>query len=108
MIPHQLFIGSVAMVLGALALGASLANYNGLFQLAKMRMLEETVGRGGARLACGLLGCGLIVVGGLIVTGVLPRKTAQRFRRADPQAASYGRAAVANWIFSNPITRDRS
>lgn len=77
MIPHQLFIGSVALILGTLALAASLANHSGLFQLAKMRMLEETVGRSGARLACGLLGCGLIVVGGLIVTGVLPRKVSQ-------------------------------
>ena len=77
MIPHQLFIGSVALVLGVLALGAALANYDGMFQLAKLRMLEETVGRSGARLACGLLGCGLIVVGGLIVTGVLPRKVSQ-------------------------------
>jgi hypothetical protein len=83
MIPHHLFIGSVALVLGTLALGSSLANYNGLFQLAKMRLLEETLGRSGARLACGLLGCGLIVVGGLIVTGVLPRKVSQ----AEPRRA---------------------
>lgn len=77
MIPHNLFIGSVALVLGASALGASLANYGGLFQLAKVRMLEESLGRNGARLACGLLGCGLIILGGLIVTGVLPRKWSQ-------------------------------
>jgi hypothetical protein len=77
MIPHNLLIGSIALVFGAVALGASLANYSGLFQLAKMRLLEESLGRGGARLACGLLGCGLIVVGGLILTGVLPRKWSQ-------------------------------
>jgi hypothetical protein len=77
MIPHNLLIGSVALILGASALGAALANYNGLFQLAKMRMLEQSLGRSRARLACGLLGCGLIVVGGLIVTGVLPRKWSQ-------------------------------
>jgi len=74
MISHNLLIGSVSLVLGAAALGTSLANYNGLFQLAKMRMLEESIGRDRARLACGLLGCGLIVIGGLILTGVLPRK----------------------------------
>jgi hypothetical protein len=77
MIPHNLLIGSVALIFGVLALGASLANYNGLFQLAKMRMLEESIGRGKARVACGLLGCLLIVVGGLILTGVLPRKWSQ-------------------------------
>lgn len=83
MIPHQLFIGSVALTLGALALGAALSNYDRLFQLAKLRMLEEWLGRGGARLACGLLGCSLIVVGGLIITGVLPRKVSQYKPRLD-------------------------
>lgn len=86
MIPHNLLIGSVAVIFGASALGASLADYNGLFRLAKMRMLEESIGRGKARLACGLLGCGLIVVGSLILTGVLPRKWAENNSTHRPKA----------------------
>lgn len=74
MIPHQWFIGSVAVTLGALAVGAALSNYDRFFELSKLRLLEEALGRGGARWTCGLLGCGLIIVGGLIVAGVLPRK----------------------------------
>lgn len=87
--PHQLFIGSVALTLGALALGAALSNYDKLFQLAKLRMLEETFGRGGARWACGLLGCSLIVVGGLIITGVLPRKVSQSEPRRTDNSVAY-------------------
>jgi hypothetical protein len=83
--PQQLLIGGIALALGTAALGAALVNYDGMFQLAMLRMLEEAIGRSGARLACGLLGCGLIVVGGLIVTGVLPRKISQ----ADPRRDSY-------------------
>src|SRR4051812_15548129 len=92
MIPHQWFIGSVALLLGGFALGGALANYDGLFQLSKMRLLEESMGRGGARWACGLLGCGLIVIGGLIVTGVLPRKMSLAEPRpyAPPKRLGYG------------------
>jgi hypothetical protein len=90
MIPHQFLIGGIALVFGALALGAAVANYEGMFQLAKLRMLEDTLGRNGARLACGLLGCSLIVVGGLILTGVLPRRTSQNEKqRAIEKLRSY-------------------
>ena len=74
MFPHQYLVGSVALVLGALALGASVSNHDQLFRLAKLRLLEDLVGRGGARWVCGLLGCSLIVIGTLIVAGWLPRR----------------------------------
>jgi hypothetical protein len=77
MVPHQWLIGGVALIIGSLALGGAVANSDGLFQLAKMRLLQDLLGRSGARWACGALGCGLIVLGGLIVAGVLPRKTSR-------------------------------
>lgn len=77
MAPHQYLIGGVALALGILALGGAITNHASFFQLAKARLLEDLLGRGGARLVCGLLGCGLIVIGGLILTGVLPRRTSQ-------------------------------
>jgi hypothetical protein len=95
MIPHQWFIGGVALALGSLALSAAVANYDGLFQLAKMRMLEESMGRNGARWTCGLLGCGLIVVGGLIVAGVLPRKVSDAKPRGTDRLEAYPTAAMA-------------
>jgi hypothetical protein len=79
MIPHQYLIGGVALTTGILILGGAITNHASFFQLAKARLLEDLLGRNGARIACGLLGCGLIVVGGLIVAGVLPRKTSQLF-----------------------------
>ena len=78
MFPHQYLVGSVALVLGALALAASVSNHDQLFRLAKLRLLEDLVGRGGARWACGLLGCSLIVIGTLIFAGWLPRRVLSR------------------------------
>ncbi len=72
MISHQLLIGGVATGLGLLALAVSLSNYDGFFQLAKLRLLESTLGRSRARLVCAALGCVLIALGGLILAGILP------------------------------------
>jgi hypothetical protein len=80
MLPHQFLIGSVAVVIGALSLAAAITNYDGFFQLAKLRLLEGAFGRSGARWACALFGCGLIVLGGFIFAGWLPRKVPQSQR----------------------------
>ncbi len=62
------------MGIGLLALAVSLSNYEGFFQLAKLRLLENTLGRRGARLVCAALGCVFIALGGLILAGILPRQ----------------------------------
>jgi hypothetical protein len=83
MLPHQYLVGGVALGLGILTLAGAITNHASMFRLAKARMLEDLLGRRGARFVCGLLGCGLIVVGGLILAGVLPRKTSRTLPQQD-------------------------
>ena len=71
---HQFLVGSVACGIGLVSLAAAIQNTEWFFQLAKMRLLQECVGRGTARWICGLLGCGLIALGLCIAAGLLPRK----------------------------------
>lgn len=82
MFPHHYLIGGVALVIGTLAIAAAVTNHDSFFRLAKLRMLENAMGRSGARWACGLIGCALILLGGFIVAGVLPRRMSDASRTA--------------------------
>jgi hypothetical protein len=69
MIHEDLFVGSVAIVIGAFALVAAVLNWDWYYQLDKARWLESWCGRSGMRVFYGLLGIVLIMLGSAIAMG---------------------------------------
>ncbi len=65
------FIGSVAIVLGGVALLSSLFNWEPVYQLRKPHWLEQRLGRSGVRLLFAVGGAALTVLGVAIAAGWL-------------------------------------
>jgi hypothetical protein len=63
---QSLFVGSVALVLGLLAVVAAIHNHDWYFQIPKARWIETRWGRGTARVVYAVLGLVLIIAGILI------------------------------------------
>lgn len=71
---EQWLVGGITTSLGACTAIAAWQNAPWLFELRKVRWLQEVVGRDNARLFCGLGGCGLIAMGICIALGWLPQR----------------------------------
>jgi hypothetical protein len=67
--PQDLFVASAAGGVGGFFLLGALLDAAWLMNLPKPRLLAETLGRTGARLALAALGLLVIAIGGLIATG---------------------------------------
>ncbi|MDX1944480.1 MAG: hypothetical protein SFU86_03665 [Pirellulaceae bacterium] len=68
--PHQdLFVGSVAVILGLSLLAGAVFDGRWLMQLAKPQWLAGSLGKGRARVAIGLVGAALIGIGVSIWSG---------------------------------------
>jgi small neutral amino acid transporter SnatA (MarC family) len=60
---ERLFMTTVAVVLGLLALVAAICNHDVCYRLPKARFIESLWGRNGARIAYALLGLTLLALG---------------------------------------------
>jgi hypothetical protein len=65
------FVGSVALVLGGVALLSSLFNWEPVYQLRKPQWLEQRLGRSGVRLLLAVGGAALAALGAAIAAGWL-------------------------------------
>jgi hypothetical protein len=63
------FVGLAAAALGAFLLLGAVLNAAWLMELRRARILAESLGNTGARVALGLAGVGLIALGGVIASG---------------------------------------
>ena len=70
MLITDLFVGSVAIILGSLVVAAAIFNWQWYYELHKARLVEGFCGRKGARLFFAVLGLGLILLGGAIAGGM--------------------------------------
>ena len=68
----DLFVGSVALVLGIGALVAALFNLEAAFQLPTAQAIENRFGRKGARICFAVLGLLLVGLGCLALIGFAP------------------------------------
>ena len=66
---QDLFVGSVAMIIGLLLLAGAVLDGQWLMQLTKPRLLSESLGKRGTRIVVGLIGAGLIAIGISIAAG---------------------------------------
>jgi len=65
---EQVFVGSVAILLGALAVVAAIHNHDWYFRLRKACWIEKRWGRTAVRIVYALLGIALITLGTGIAT----------------------------------------
>jgi hypothetical protein len=72
---EELFVGFVAVTLGALAAAAAVSNLDWCYRLHKIRWIEARWGRAGARIFYALLGAALIGLGVAIALGFGPNKS---------------------------------
>ena len=70
----DLFVGSVAILLGITGVAAALFNSDASFQIAKARWIERRGGRRAARSVYAIVGLLLIVLGIAIAAGFGPNK----------------------------------
>ena len=78
---EELFVGTVSIVLGVAGLIAAIGNWDGYYQLDKVRWFEAVAGRRWARVAYAVIGTLLIVLGVAIALGFGPNKSsAQTWR----------------------------
>ena len=71
MLDADMFVGSVAMALGAFVASAAIFNWEWYYQLRKPRWVESLWGRTAARIIFAILGLGLMVLGAVIAIGML-------------------------------------
>lgn len=69
---EQAFVGSVAILLGALCAAVGLFEFSWFFRLPKARWFEARWGRRATRILFGLLGLALILLGCYIAMGIPP------------------------------------
>lgn len=71
--PHQdIFVGVVAIVIGAAAFLSGVTNWEPSFRLPKARLLEGQFGRRGSRIFYAAIGLVLIALGAAIIAGFAP------------------------------------
>jgi len=75
MLDTDLFVGSVAIALGAFVASAAIFNWDWYYQLRKPQWVESLWGRTTARIIFAIVGLGLIVLGGVIAIGMLTDPT---------------------------------
>ena len=68
----DIFVGSVALILGTAALIAAMFNLEAVFQLPKAQAIENRFGRKGARICLAVLGLLLVGLGCLVLVGFAP------------------------------------
>ena len=73
--PADMFVGLVAIGLGAIYVVVAAVNWEWYFQLRKARWLEARLGRTGVRCIYALLGVGLISLGLAITMGFSPNSS---------------------------------
>ena len=67
---EQLFVGSVAILVGFFGLVAAIHNHDWYFRLPKARWIEKRLGRTAARVVYAMLGIALVVLGIGIMAGL--------------------------------------
>ena len=75
---EEVFVGLVAIAVGAFAVLAAVLNKDWHYGLGKIRWIEGRFGRAGARAFYALLGAALIVLGVAIALGFSPNKSTGR------------------------------
>ena len=98
---EELFVGCVAVLLGAVGLIAAIANWDPFFQFSKVRWLESIGGRGLARAVFAIVGALLIALGFAIAGGFGPNKSRsprtapapqrRTARRSEPSGCGFDR-----------------
>ncbi|MCO6456855.1 MAG: hypothetical protein J5I93_16275 [Pirellulaceae bacterium] len=71
---QDVFVGSVSIAIGLLALAAAIGNWEVSFQLRAGRWFERRWGRMGARVAYAVLGASLIALGIALAAGFGPNR----------------------------------
>ena len=66
---QDVFVGTVAILIGAALLGAAIGNVAWAFELRKLRWLEAKLGRQKSRAVLGCLGIGMVALGLAIAFG---------------------------------------
>jgi len=97
----DIFVGSVALILGTVFLLAALLNYEAAYQLPKAQAIENRFGRRGARIFYALLGIVLLGLGGAIMAGFAPNvdregRQSGRLPATGLRATSAGKMATAS------------
>ena len=98
--PEELFVGGVAIALGALAVAAAIGNWDRCFQSAKVRWIETLGGRRTARAMYALVGIALIVLGVAIALGFGPNKSRRGVSQTSP------RDTAPELSFDFPVTSE--
>jgi hypothetical protein len=70
---EHIFVGGVAIILGALAVLAAIHNRDWYYQLPKTRWIEQRWGHSAARLFYALVGVALLALGLYVVLGLHQR-----------------------------------
>lgn len=91
----DLFVGSVAMGLGLLAIVAAASNWNACYQLDKVRWLEDQWGRSTLRWVYALVGLILFVLGIAIAAGLGPNVSASSTR------SHQAKGMLSRWSFDS-------
>ena len=73
--PEELFVGSVALVLGVVGVVVAIGNWDACYQFSKVRWIESKGGRRTARAAYAVCGILLIILGIAIALGFGPNRT---------------------------------
>ena len=68
----DIFVGSVALILGAASLSVALFNLEAVFQLPKAEALQKRFGRSGARVCFAVIGLILVALGCVTLAGFAP------------------------------------
>ena len=66
---EDLFVGSVAILLGSLLVGCAITNWSWYYSLRTAQLLERVLGRSGVRIFHALLGLAIIALGVAIARG---------------------------------------
>ena len=71
----DVFVGSIAMIVGAVVASAAIFNWDHFYQLKKAQWVESLWGRRGARFFFAALGLFLIVLGSAIAIGFVTNRS---------------------------------
>ena len=100
MLDADIFVGSVAIVVGAVVVSAAIFNWEWYYQLHKARWIESFCGRSGARAVFAVVGLGLIVLGSAIALGHLSNKdTSSNSERP----RNFGKAIAIAGVFADVV-----
>ena len=72
---EELFVGSVAVALGLMALGVAIFQWQAGYQLRTLQRIDRRWGRNVTRAVLALIGLGLIALGVAIALGFGPNKS---------------------------------